>query len=323
MNSPTITRRSAFKRFFAAIASVCSLLCALASADAFVIYYTDFETNAGYFNTNSLTSHPDWKKEGSGGNGITNFLPGSNQQAYVGRTPPVAGGSFLSVRHPVNFHAVASNSPVVVFTVLMGLGDSTNAHYDSFYWSAYNADSNYLFTINFNNNDFKIYYALDGTNDTFKHEGWSWALYTLYDLKITMNFASNRWDATLGTSLIVSNKPITTSGLELSLGYIAAEWAITDTNNPGNNYMLFDDYTLSADIIPPYSPQIHILSRQNSYTSLRVTGQSNYQFAIDATIDLAGWTPLTTNVTTAGLFDFVDMGAAGMPQRLYRARWVE
>jgi hypothetical protein len=55
---------------------------------------------------------------------------------------------------------------------------------------------------------------------------------------------------------------------------------------------------------------------------LRVTGEADRDYAIDASTDLTDWLPLRTNTANGGTFDFVDTAAGEFPDRFYRARWV-
>ena len=45
-------------------------------------------------------------------------------------------------------------------------------------------------------------------------------------------------------------------------------------------------------------------------------------YALDATTDFLNWTPLKTNETTDGTFDYVDQRGATEPCRFYRGRLV-
>jgi hypothetical protein len=83
--------------------------------------------------------------------------------------------------------------------------------------------------------------------------------------------------------------------------------------------MVFDDYTI-AGLVP--APQLTMLGRVGGGTALRLYGQSDTMFAIDASTNLASWTALKTNITTAGSFDFIDDRATAFTRRYYRGRWV-
>ena len=86
--------------------------------------------------------------------------------------------------------------------------------------------------------------------------------------------------------------------------------------------MLFDNYRITAEIVPPLAPRLQILGRTgDGQFLLRVLGASGARFAIDATTNLTQWTALKTNVITDGFFDYVDSSAPAFARRFYRARW--
>lgn len=286
------------------------------------IFSTQFEAAEGYSTTIDLVGQNGWLGFGSGGNGVeTNYIVGQGQQAFIGYFPPDQGDDQLSVWRPINF-SPATNISVVQFSVLMSIVDSSTTNYDDFYWSVYNAQGDRLFTLDFDNYDLTIWYALDGTNDFV----WTGETFTNDDtntLVITMNFTQNSWAATFDGVLLATNKPITTTGAPINLGDVDAVWAVFDPANPGDNYMLFDNYQITAEVLPPPAPRLRVLGRTgDGQFLLRVLGQSGARFAIDATTNLTQWTALKTNVVTDGFFDYVDSSAAAFARRFYRARWV-
>jgi hypothetical protein len=134
-----------------------------------------------------------------------------------------------------------------------------------------------------------------------------------------LDFASNRWSATFNGRLLATNQPLTTLQTTLNLGDIDAGWYIFDTNAPGNNYMVFDDYRVTATLTPT---TLQLLGNLGGAPVLRLSGQPNETFAIDSSTDLSNWLPLKTNTTTGGYFDYVDNTAGNLPARFYRGRWV-
>jgi hypothetical protein len=138
-----------------------------------------------------------------------------------------------------------------------------------------------------------------------------------------MNFASNLWTATLDGSPLVTNKPITTTGAPLNLGDVDAAWVLADAARAGDNFMLFDNYSITAEVIPPSAPRLNLIGRDSAgRVSLQLEGQADSRFAIDATTNLTSWTPLWTNILDNGSFYYVDTSATALSSRYYRARWV-
>lgn len=281
---------------------------------AVVLYQTGFEASEGYSTNLDLVGQQGWLGAGSGGNGIlTGFTPGNGQQAYIGFTPPNTTNATLFVYHPIN-KAV----PRVQFSVSFSILDSSNTNYDDFYWAVFNQQGDQLVTLDFDNFWLKAYYILQGaTNRT-----WSGLTFTngvAYQLIMTLDFTSNLWSAALGPTVLATNQPITTSGSPLNLGDIDAAWVVYDPAAPGDNFMVFDNYQISA-VLPP--PQLSLLGLVNGAPTLRLTGLSQVQFALDVSTNLTNWLPLKTNLATGGSFDYVDSSAANAARKFYRARWV-
>jgi hypothetical protein len=182
----------------------------------------------------------------------------------------------------------------------------------------YNQEGDFLFSLDFDNYDFGIYYYLDDSNPRVA-SGLEFEIGVVHALRVDLDFASNRWSATFDGALLATNLPITTIGSPLNLGDIDASWIVHAPEAPGNNYMVFDNYRITASLPSPRLSQLGFLGRS---PVLRLSGTPNMAFAIDASTNLAQWVPLKTNGTTGGYFDYVDDGAAGLPHRFYRARWV-
>lgn len=299
---------------FSFIAIIAMYSFAKGAAPLTIVYRTGFEATEGYNTTLDLAGQQGWIGEGSGGNGLgTGLMPGPGQQAYVGFTAPQRGDSALFLYYPLNRNLTRAQ-----FSVTMAVADSTNSQWDDFYWSLYNSTGDHLLSLDFDNYELKIFYYLDNATNRIA-SGLSFTNGVANSLLLNLEFASNRWNATFNGRLLATNQPITTGGLALDLGDIDAVWSLYDTNAPGDNYMAFDNYQLSGMIPPPQVSAAGFLSRS---PIIRVTGQANNSFAVEASTNLQSWISLRTNITYGGSFDFVDTGATALPQRSYRARWV-
>jgi hypothetical protein len=287
------------------------------------VFFTQFETSEGYSTTNDLAGQGPWIRSGSGGNGIvTNFFPGKGQQAYVGYWPPDPGDDQLVIWPTNQFNPVAAGLPLMKFSVQMQITDLLTGDYDFFQWRVYNQQGKRLFILDFDNYYTNINYRLDGTNG-FVDTGVYFARGATYSLLITMNFASNRWSASLDNTLIATNLPITTTNAALGFGDVDAVWLLYDTNAPGDNYMIFDNYRVTAEAAPVPSAQLQFLGRTGEgWALLRVFGANGSRWSLDASTNLVNWTALKTNTVSGTYFDHVDTTASGLPRRLYRARLV-
>jgi hypothetical protein len=196
---------------------------------------------------------------------IQGYLPGQGQNAYIGFFPSPDPGERLYVWTPLDYTPEPGSLPVVRFSVLMNIVDSTNLEYDDFDWQVFNRAGDRLFTLNFDNNNLKIYYQLSGSSP-FTNTGFTFDNGVTYALTIVMDFAANRWNAFLNSTQIVTEQPISVGGLPLMLGDIDAVWNPGDA--AGNNYMLFDNYLVIAE--PDRVPEI-LMHPQGKSAALNTT----------------------------------------------------
>jgi hypothetical protein len=57
---------------------------------------------------------------------------------------------------------------------------------------------------------------------------------------------------------------------------------------------------------------------QSGQVQIRVDGEPNQQYIIEASSDLVSWESIFTNVAAQGLLKFVDENSTKYPQRFYR-----
>ena len=294
------------------------------------LYFAGFEAAEGFDTQYTLIGQGGWTGTDVKGNGlVTNVfidttpqLPFGRQQAFVGYSSLTNSEGTLNVWHPLNFDPVAAGLPIVTFSVTMAIYDSDPpTARDCFRWSVYNRESGgvRLFTLDFDNTTTNINYELD--NDVFVPTGALFERDGEYDLVVTMNFADNLWSATLNDEPIVDSKKMTTTNSVLNLGDIDAVWVNRQVGVSGNNYMVFDNYSVTAE---PYPFWLDVVERRsNGALLLRLSGEPGRNYAIDATTDFVDWVPRTTNSAgTDGRFDYLDTPATDYTRRFYRARLV-
>jgi len=283
------------------------------------IFSSQFEAAEGYNPNLNLAGQKGWIKFGSGGNGLTNgFFVGQGQQAYVGYFPPAPGVSNLFVWHPINFSPVAAELPVVKFTTLMSIVGSTNGQFDFFQWQVLNNQGQPLIVIDFDTDTTNVGYFLDGTQyvDTEVKFG----LGATYTLTVTMNFALNLWSTTLNSALLVTNQAITTTGKQLTLGDVDAVWSVYIANAPGDNFMVFDNYTITAEAMPPPLPVLSAPRMVRSFNFSFLSQNSfNYVVEFKNGISDPAWTTLT-NMPGSGARMTVRDDHATNRSRFYRVR---
>lgn len=283
-----------------------------------VLYETRFEKTQGFDETLTLIGQDGWVGFGSGGNGlVSDFFPGEGQNAFVGFVAPTNNGDFLNVWRPLNYAPGPTNPPVVRFSVLMSIEDSSaRANRDDFRWSVYNVKGDRLFTIDFDNDSLGVNYLLDDGN--FVSTGRSFTNSQPYRLEVQIHFATNRWSASLGGLGLVTNLPVTTKGATLDFGDADAVWAIRTPGSPGDNFMVFDNYRVEVETSVSEPPRLEPLGKlpPNGFV-VRCRGTTGLTYVLQASGDLKAWQPLKTNsIPVDGYFDHVDQVGGG--QRFYR-----
>ncbi len=304
-----------------------SILCGRGQA-ATVVYSTGFEPNQdkGYRTDLDLAGQSDWI--GTTGNGIvTNFFQGYGQQAYIGHwAPPGDTNEFYVVYRPVNLAPIPTNEPLVKFSVMMQIIDSssTNGPFDDFRWSIYNTNGTRLFSVVFDNAALQISYLLEDSAN-FISTGVQFDTLGYYDLVIAMNFARNVWSATLNDLVIINGQPITTLGSPLNLGDVDAVWGVAIPGSPGDNYMLFDNYTITTEALASIPPRLEFsgFGAGGTYKAW-LYGEPGLTYQVEASTDLKQWSLLQafTAPTPGGVLEFQDPSASTFGHRFYRARQV-
>jgi hypothetical protein len=208
----------------------------------------------------------------------------------------------------------------------MSIKDSTTTNYDDFRWSIYNTNSRRHFTLDFDNNAQAITYALDDQSG-FISTGRKFTNGTIYHVEIDMDFSVNRWNAALDGDLIVEYQLITTQGNALNFGDADAVWSIQKPGAPGDNFMLFDNYTVTAILAPlppPAAPRFVTIQQLGANQMLlRLEGWLNQFCRVEFSDDLTRWQSLkTASFSNTGSLDLVDDSAASSAARFYRASYV-
>ena len=289
-----------------------------------VLFATGFERSEGYTNDFGLVGQGGWTGSGSGGNGIvTNFFDSLGpqagiQQAYIGYTPPEGTNAFLSLLRPLNYSPLAQGKALLKFSVWMAITSSTTTNRDDFRWSTYNIDGQRLFTVDFDTTWFQVNYALDDGQGFFT-TGVTFTNDLIYELGLTMDFARNRWSATLDGQDVFLDLPITTTNSVLNLGDIDAVWAVYNPGSAGDGFMVFDNYTVTAEPAPRLSGKV--VPPDGEFLLQMTQGVPGQTYVIDISSEFKSWVPVKTNrAGDEGSFDWLDSSAGGFSRRFYRAR---
>jgi hypothetical protein len=290
------------------------------ASPSLLLYSTSFEASEGFQTGAALADQAGWQGSGSGGNGIaTNFFTGETQTAFIGFTPPTNENRSFSLSRRINYRPLDTELPVVNFSVLMAVYDSTSTNRDDFVWRIANTDGKILAAVDFNNVDRSIHYLLENS-PAFTPTGLSFSNGTPYTLNIRLNFAQNRWSADLNGASLLSNQPLTTTNSLLSLASIGAQWVIRNPERPGDNFMVFDNYRIEAGPDTPPQPALQINWSPERQIRIRLEGEAGADYALEASTDLVRWELLTTLSSATGISEFTDPGAGNSRMRFYRAR---
>jgi len=305
-----------------------------AEAELSGIYFSGFERSEGFDPLRTLVGQGGWTGTDVHGNGLlTNYFTSQSPQPSFGQQQAFVGGYYysypltnsdgtLNAWRPLNFDPLEAGLPIVTFSVTMAVYDSvTTTNRDCFRWSVYNTahGGERLFTLDFDNATTEINYELN--DDLFVPTGFLFERNGEYDLVVTMNFADNLWSAVLNDFTIVDSQPMTTTNLVLNLGDIDAVWINRQIGVYGDNFMVFDNYSVTAEPYPFWLDAVERL--KNGAFLLRLSGEPGRQYAIDASTDFVDWFALKTNSAGRdGTFDFLDATATNYTRSFYRARLV-
>jgi len=293
-----------------------------------VLFETSFEPWEGYDLERDLSEQNGWISEGTGGNGILEgpLVGFDGNVAYIGFSPPAKTNDFLNVWRPVGLQPLGKDLPVVQFNVVMQVFDSsTNAPYfDDFRWSVYNTAGDRLFTLDFANEDREINYALDDGKG-FVKTGFGFRNDESYELVILMNFHRNVWTARVNDVVVVNGMPMSTQQKAVDFGDMDVVWAVNQVGKPGDNYMVFDDYQLTAQpvsSIPAMLEPLGLLNRDRFL--LRVFGEPGLTYRLETSEDLVNWLPAGSGIAQqpGGYVDFQHAMEPQGSQKFFRAQAV-
>ena len=297
-------------------------LATTALGQARTLHHSGFEPEQDFDMEFTLIGQGGWQGKGTGGNGLLeNNFEGMGQQAYIGYWPPEeATETFTGLWRPVE--GIEPEETKVTVTVLMMIFDSTNGQRDDFRWTLYNDNVQRLVTLDFDNGTRNINYSLD--DDIFLPTGYSFDHEALYDLKFEMDFAANTWTVSVGDQVLLNAKKLTTTGARLAFGDLGPNWIYRKPENPGNNYMVFDDYRITVETSDP-APKAPPTLAWTGWTNdgramLQLGGDATTDYTVEVSDDLKTWTPLQTAKPGDTGKEVADAGAPGYARRFYRAR---
>ena len=307
-----------------------------------ILYETGFETFEGFQADQDLIGQGGWvgfagdlagKTTDPGGNGVlAQPLAGfAGQYAYIGYTAPNSTADF-SLWRPIQFKPTSTPLPLARFQVTFQIQDSTQAaaYFDSFRWSVYSTTEHRFLSLDFDNETMSVNYILDdakGQNPPpIVSTGFTFEPGQPYDLEIDLNLQRNRWTARINGRTVVDSLPITSVGEALTLGDIDPAWVILTPGKPGDNFMVFDDYRVSAiplSDIPPRLEPVGLL--HTGAFIIRIHGEPGVTYDLEAAQWKGSgpivWEPIASGTAQSpgGTLDLQDSAAGTRTHRVYRA----
>lgn len=291
--------------------------------------FSDFPAGDGQLvgNDGWLSTHPDEMVHGT----VDDFFGQGNRRATIGYFAPNTGDKIISVYRPINYDPIEANTPVIDFSASVAIVDSNETtFYDSFHISVFNSSGDLLASVVFDNTEenFGIWRAdgegFFGTGVSFEHE-------VLYQLRLRIDFAANTWTASLDDTVLFTSAPFSKSNAVRNLGDFSAEWEITDIDNPGDNWLLFDDWAIHAvsNSQPPVTGSpiaiTSITRRPNGRISLRWPATAGARYQIETSDDLTQWRSdlpdsLVSPDPQSSTAEWTDRRAGNQLSRYYRVR---
>lgn len=289
---------------------------------------TLYETDFSNFNVgeDQLAGTDGWMGTniGEGVHGIDNeIVAGIGNSAFLGFNPPTT--DLVSIYRPNDPDLLASTgTSTIEFNVVFGISDSFNDNYDRFYFSIYDPMGDYLAALVFDNTteDFGIWVD-DGAEQTYTGE----LFFTdvTYELTIIANFSENSWSAYLDAIPIFIDQSLTIITDTPAFGDVSVEWEIADSGNPGDNWILLDDWTIEAITTPATSDPIsETISHSSESVTITWQGSAGVAYQIEYSPDLQQWNDdlpdsLISAGTASGTLSFTDR-PGNEPGRYYRVR---
>ena len=305
----------------------------LAAESETLLYQTDFSDfpvgDGKLVGTDGWQStHPDELVHGI----VDDFFGDGNRSGAVGFLIPESDDDILTVFRPINHDPLANATPIIEFSASIAMFDSEETEfYDSFHISVFNTNDDHLAGVVFDNTEENLgIWRADGLD--FFDTGVTFEYAKLYALSIRIDYEANTWTATLDDTSLFTDAPFSSSDSERDLGDFSAEWEISDVANPGDNWMLFDDWTVKAVALedsgnPSGQPLVvtRMTRRPSGNIVLRWAAEAGTQYQVETSSNFNDWNSnLPNSLVTTGSSEtegsFVDRTAKSAPLRYYRVR---
>jgi hypothetical protein len=306
-------------------------------------YFTGFENFA--VGEDTILGTDSWQGSYSGAklHGVMNETQhgvlGIGNAAFIGgfatTITKTASGNVVFLRRPVNLDPVALNQEVATFSVVFGIKDSTSNRRDDFEFLIYNQAGALLAGLQFDNTTLdsttlkprRLIYRLswNGAGYQYVLTSYNFLPETLETLRIRINYRTNRWTASLSDVPVFQDLPFYTGSATRNLGHVIAKMAVKSTTSttilPGDNYMLFDDYTVRTDAL---GMAVEVARTPTGAAKLTWNEEAGYIYQVEYSGDCQSWkSDLAGSSHTAALTQsatFTDPTTPVPPIRFYRIK---
>lgn len=296
------------------------------------IYFTDFEGATP--GDDNLDGYDSWSgnPDNRGSHGIDSAAAeGLGQTAFIGFGSPGFTTS-ASVGRVITHDPVATGEPYVRLSAVVGLNDSVSTGgggilaRDNFFISFFNSSFTPLASLNYNNTE--AGFGLWRDDEVTTHDtGEEFIRNEIQLLFIEIDLINNLWSVELDGFAIFTDQQFTAqTGITMDLGGTAIVWQRAGFSW-GNNWLLFDDWSVSVDserIVIPLEPfKISQVSRDaQSRAIIEWTAQPGFTYQLEYSDDLTTWKADLPNSTKAESTEtdisYVDLASATLPMRYYR-----
>ena len=312
------------------------LLSVLEIARAELLYFTDFDEFPE--GDNKWDDFDGWQASDntSGAQAIVADLLGGalGNTATLGFNRP--NRALTTVAKSINYDPIATGTPLVSFTLLFGIEDSTdftNYRRDDFFITFYNNQGASLAAIRISNTDTDYgFWYRNGSPQSSGYEeidtGLDFIQGELHELTGIIDFESNRWTAEIDGLPLFIDVAFNGTNQALYFGFIAIEWQI-DEGSPGrygDNFLLLSDLRIETVEDPPPPVVIDSIGH-DARGDIRISWQATpgFNYAVEYSDDLLNWQgdlPSSTFPSPPALQPFIFTDTPGLQAggRYYRVR---
>lgn len=306
-------------------------------------YFTGFENFTVGEDTVIGTDSWSGSYAGTKLNGVMNEAQhgvlGIGNAAFIGgfatTVTRTGSGNSVFLRRPVNLDPVAMNQEVATFSVVFGIKDSTISRRDDFEFLIYNQAGTLLAGLQFDNSTLdsttlkprRLIYRLSWNGSAYQYvlTSYNFLPETLETLRFRVNFRTNRWTASLSDVPVFQDLPFYTGAATKNLGYVIAKMAVRNVTSttivPGDNYMLFDDYSVRTDAL---TMAVQAERTAGGAAKLTWNEEAGYTYQVEYSSDCKTWkSDLAGSSHVAALTQsasFTDPTTPVPAQRFYRIK---